>query len=161
MRYPLIPDAETAVLRAAPFTRIVFAAIFALPLVAVSGDCIFASRADCRWMWLLVGLLVLAQLWVAVFRLSVKDGRVVYRTLFRGTVQIAIADIRKVSSEIRFQSVFGPLFRLVITSKKETGRGPLVINERVFRLKEMKEFIRILESLTNSEIPFRDSLFRR
>jgi len=81
--------------------------------------------------------------WIGAFKLELDYPVLRYRSLFGGTKEIALSDIRKAKIEIGTKDSFGPMFRLEIY-RQERGAKPIVVNMKVFSLKDLNYLMDVL-----------------
>ena len=130
-------------LAAAPSTYIFFGALEAFALFAVA---FFALRTHLTGIDALsiLGFPTVLIIWVYAFRLEVSNGVLKYRTLFRGTRSIALSAIASASPAITPRAPLGPFFRLTIYPSRDVHTKPIVINMKVFSIKDLDQLIDIL-----------------
>jgi len=139
---------------AAPSAYVVFGALEVFALFAVA---FFALRTHLRWIDVLsiVALPTVLLVWVSAFRIEVSNGVLQYRTLFRGTRSIALSSIADARTAITPQAPLGPFFRLTICASSDAGAKPIVINMKVFSMKDIDRLIDILGPKFNGSRPWR------
>jgi hypothetical protein len=92
--------------------------------------------------------------WLRAFRLEVRNGVLIYRSLFNGTRSIAISDIRGADTKVGASSSLGPFIQLVITPVQECAGKPIIINMKVF---SRKDITKLHDLLKQNNIAWRKS----
>jgi hypothetical protein len=105
----------------------------------------------------LLFLLVVA--WIKKFRVLIRDSMVSYTTLFGGTRELNLSDIKSARTEIGPQKLLGPFYRLVLEPVASSGKPPLVINMKVFSKKDLQLVIAVLADRIHGEPQY--SVFRK
>lgn len=141
-------DTSTMCLRAGRSTYLVFAVMFAIPLLIN----LFALLNDPSW-WEPVIIILLAAVvcfaWLRSFEIVVAQGRLTYASLFRRAISIQLAEIAKVNIRtgcFTYIDRFKPTTRLIIHPLSATGRSPMIINLKVFDKKQIDVLLAFLGS---------------
>ena len=114
-----------------------------IPLIV----CLYSVRRE-QTMWiptlLLIGLMLGFWIWHRTFRLEVKQGTLLYRTLFTGLTELPLTDIGSARIEIgcfRFRDRFRSTVRLVIIPKPDSAVRPFDITLLVFAQRSIKPLL--------------------
>jgi hypothetical protein len=100
------------------------------------------------WPFALLACAVLSGVlsYLGYFRITVRDGTLSYRTLWRGTRTIRLADIKEARVDVKLLATppRRPPYALFLEPLPGTGKEPLVINIKFLSREDLRKLMEIL-----------------
>lgn len=141
---------STICLRAGRSTYLVFAVMFAVPLLI---NLLALLRDRTWWQPVIIILFVVVACfaWLWSFKIVVANGRLTYSNLFQRPVSVQLSEIAKVDIQMgcfTYLDRFKPTIRLIIRCLPSTGKNQISINMKVFNKKQIDALLDIIDPLS-------------
>lgn len=139
----LVRNSERLDLRPAMTSYVAVMLPWTALLLIVGGIAIYSGFSGGSLEFLVVIFLVWCCFftWLQRFNLSIRDGRIIYRTLFGGSQQVDIGTVKSAKMEfgpVRYPDRFRAPFRLVVEGS-DAGEA-LIINIKIFARGDIERF---------------------
>jgi hypothetical protein len=140
--------AQPLSLRACASTYLVFCLIWAVPLFLSLAATFKNPTAWIGDVICLIGLAI-SFIWIAFYKLELTGDVILYRTLFGGSVSLALSEIERVGITAGYNNYsdrFKAPVRLVLKSKRTSGRPSIEVNVKVFCKPDLLALLEVLNS---------------
>jgi hypothetical protein len=135
--------------RACLSTYVVFACMTGFPLIFCAISIVRHDFLETK-MWQMalisIGALCFSFVWIRAYQVTVENGRLEYRSLWRGRQTVQLSKIKRAKHETGIDGPFTPPFRVVVHYMESDQPRSICINLKVFSLSDARRIHLLLNA---------------